>query len=105
MGGLLSGGTQIVRVALEGLQNILRVGEKDKSNNGVNPYVELIEQAGGLDKMELLQHHDNIDVYRLSVDILTSFFEEDDDEAERDGSVRFNGFYFSGGSAEGGNGF
>lgn len=40
--------SKIVQVALNGLENILRLGEQDaKQNNGVNPYVVMIEECYG----------------------------------------------------------
>lgn len=40
--------TKIVQVALNGLENILRLGEQEaKRNGGVNPYCGLIEEAYG----------------------------------------------------------
>jgi importin subunit alpha-1 len=41
--------TKIIQVALNGLENILRLGEQDvASNNGINPYCILIEQCFGM---------------------------------------------------------
>ena len=40
--------SRIVTITLEGLENILKVGEKDASSNGgVNPYSILVEEAYG----------------------------------------------------------
>ena len=41
--------SRIVTITLEGLENILKVGQKDASNGGVNPYSILIEEAYGED--------------------------------------------------------
>lgn len=67
---------RIVSVALEGLENILRVGQKDKDSTGaeINEYASLIESVGGLDKIEALQQHSNQDVYEKAVRILEQFF-------------------------------
>ncbi len=49
---------RIITVALEGLENILKVGDQLKKMPGyqnVNPYAQLIEDAEGLDKIESLQ--------------------------------------------------
>jgi len=49
---------RIVTVALEGLENILKVGEalrKQPGGSGQNPYAQLVEDAEGLDKIESLQ--------------------------------------------------
>lgn len=41
--------TKIVQVALNGLENILRLGEQESKQNGtgINPYCALIEEAYG----------------------------------------------------------
>ncbi len=50
---------RIVNVALEGLENMLRVGAKEVDTTGFNPVVSVIEEAGGIDRLEQLQHHQN----------------------------------------------
>jgi len=72
---------RIITVALEGLENILKVGEKDaKASGGANQYATLIEENEGLDKIEQLQNHQNNDIYEKAVKILEVYFggEEED---------------------------
>lgn len=94
---------RIMSVALEGLENILRVGqkEKDTSNAEYNEYARMIEAAGGLDKIEALQSHSNQEVYEKAVRILEVFFLAGEEE-EIDGVVpesAGNQFGFGGASA------
>jgi len=76
---------KIVQVALNGLENILRLGEQDaKMHGGTNAYAVMIEQCFGLDKIEFLQNHDNQDIYKKAFDIIERYFgteEEDKDLA------------------------
>ncbi|KAI3990225.1 hypothetical protein MKX01_029203 [Papaver californicum] len=75
--------SSIVMVCLEGLENILRVGESDKEsgkNNGDNIYADIIEECEGLDKIEALQSHDNNDIYGMSVHILETYCSKDDED-------------------------
>eukprot|EP00794_Sanderia_malayensis_P000412 gene412-1047_t len=75
--------TKIVLVALNGLENILKVGERDP---GVpNPYAVEIEECFGLDKIEYLQHNSNEDVYKKAYDIIDQYFKED--ETIEDGNL------------------
>ncbi|KAB2036641.1 hypothetical protein ERO13_D03G015400v2 [Gossypium hirsutum] len=56
---------RIVMVCLEGLENILKVGEPDKEmgmNGGINLYAQMIDECDGLDKIENLQTHDNHEI-------------------------------------------
>jgi len=73
---------RIITVALEGLENILKTGEKDsKASGGVNEYAEAIEEAEGLDKIELLQNHQNNDIYEKAVKILETYFAAQEEDA------------------------
>lgn len=73
----------MINVALEGLENILRMGEdeKVKHNATVNQFAQLVQEAGGLDKIENLQSHSNNEIYEHAVSILDQFFEVEDDDA------------------------
>ncbi|XP_051144916.1 importin subunit alpha-4-like [Andrographis paniculata] len=81
---------RIVTVCLEGLENILKVGEADKENglnNGINIYAQMIDDCEGLDKIENLQSHDNNEIYEKAVKILEKYWvEEDEDQNLPDGS-------------------
>lgn len=75
---------KIVQVSLTGLENILRVGAKKESSGGngnANPYANVIEECYGLDKIEFLQSHENMEVYQKAFDIIETYFgSEEDDE-------------------------
>ncbi|KAI4304246.1 hypothetical protein MLD38_039787 [Melastoma candidum] len=79
---------RVVTVCLEGLENILKVGEADKEmglNGGIHLYGQLIDECGGLDKIESLQTHDNNEIYEKTVRILEKYWAEE--EGEEDSSV------------------
>ncbi len=65
-------------VLLEGLENILRVGELilDTRGEDINPYAYSIRDAGGLDKLGQLMAHPNNDVQTRAMRILEAFFPE-----------------------------
>lgn len=70
-------------MCLEGLENILKVGEADKEmglNGGVNLYAQIIEESDGLDKIENLQSHDNNEIYEKAVKILERYWAEEEEE-------------------------
>ncbi|KAG6437441.1 hypothetical protein SASPL_102358 [Salvia splendens] len=81
---------RIVTVCLEGLENILKIGEADKENGqngGINIYAQMIDDCEGLDKIENLQSHDNNEIYEKAVKILEKYWvEEDDDQNLADGA-------------------
>jgi len=74
---------RIVTVALEGLENILKVGEADKELGGpgaTNMYSQHIDEAEGLDKIELLQNHNKDEIHEKAVKILERYFGFEDEE-------------------------
>ena len=86
---------EIIQVALDGLQNILEVGEQDSVNNAdnVNPFSLFIEEAHGMDRIYQLQHHENELIYLKSKTIIDKYFgpEEDVDEiGTADDEFNFN---------------
>ncbi|SPP77244.1 importin subunit alpha-7 [Drosophila guanche] len=96
--------SDIVQVALNALENILKAGEKYQVRP--NPYAMAIEECGGLDKIEYLQAHENRDIYHKSFYIIEQYFgneEEDTRVAPMAGNQQFefnpqnmpdNGFNF-----------
>merc|ERR1719419_2113573 len=96
---------KIIMVALEGLENILKVGEGDKTRtDGRNLFAQKVEECGGLDSLENLQAVESIgeEVYqRLTIIVRKYFGGEDQDEtyvAEPDIDSTTNTFQFGGGS-------
>ncbi|XP_004306871.1 PREDICTED: importin subunit alpha-1-like [Fragaria vesca subsp. vesca] len=89
---------RIVIVCLKGLENILKVGEAEKSlsNKETNLYAQLIDEAGGLEKIENLQTHNNNDIYEQAVKILETYWSEDEDETLPVGDGTQPGFNFGG---------
>ena len=52
---------QLVTVALEGIDNVLKAGELDvQANSATNPYTALVDEAEGLDKLKQLQARHNV---------------------------------------------
>ncbi|KAI9912205.1 hypothetical protein PsorP6_009907 [Peronosclerospora sorghi] len=58
MSYLLVKEVKVVIVALEGLENILRVGEMQMTND-INDIATMIDEADGVTKIQALQYHAN----------------------------------------------
>jgi len=72
---------KIVTIALEGLENILKVGEEESKSTGQhNEMATYIAEAEGLGKIEELQQHSNNDIYEKCVKILETYFGVEDEE-------------------------
>lgn len=69
--------TQVVQVVLDGINNILKMAVDDPE-----PICTQIEESGGLDKIEMLQNHENEEIYKLAYEIVDSYFGGVDDEDE-----------------------
>jgi len=65
---------RIACVALEGIQNILKCGQRNLNADGTNPFVAVVEMAQGVDRIKGLQRHDTSKVSDMAVTILRNFF-------------------------------
>ncbi|KAH7097648.1 ARM repeat-containing protein [Auriculariales sp. MPI-PUGE-AT-0066] len=75
---------KVIQVALDGLENILKVGEMDKQAAGPgasNQYALYVEEAGGMATIYNLQQHENLDIYNKAFHIMDKYF-PDEDEAD-----------------------
>ncbi|CAK9815821.1 Importin subunit alpha-1 [Anthophora quadrimaculata] len=68
---------KIVVVVLDGLTNILNAAEK---MGEVERVAIMIEEVGGLDKLEALQNHEVEQVYQKAIAMIDNFFSEGDTE-------------------------
>lgn len=83
---------RIIKVILEGLENILETGEKMKLAHGKNLYVSPIGQAGGLEKIENLQQHPDDTIYESAVRILERFFDaQEETSSELESEIKSTG--------------
>nr|CAH8874446.1 unnamed protein product [Trichobilharzia regenti] len=62
---------QVVQVVLDGISNILAA-----AGDNLDQVTTAIEECGGLDLIESLQEHQNMDIYRLAYDIIERYFNE-----------------------------
>lgn len=95
---------KIINIALEGLENILKVGEADcKIDGSQNLMATYISEADGLNKIEDLQHHGNNDIYERCVKILETFYGVEDEEEMPSLAPGMDGdqFTFGNGAGEG----
>ncbi|CCJ29717.1 unnamed protein product [Pneumocystis jirovecii] len=87
---------KIIQVALDGLENILKIGELDKENNGgLNRFALYIEEAGGMEKIHNLQQSSNQEIYLKSYNIIEKYFNDDDDEIDTGLAPQVEGHTFS----------
>lgn len=75
---------KIIQVALDGLDNILKIGEADKAAAGpgaVNQYALFVEEAGGMITIHNLQQHDNLEIYKKAFNIMDKYFPDEEEDA------------------------
>ena len=83
--------SQVAHVALDGLNNILKSLAPDYQS-----VADQIETCGGLDRIEMLQTHENDDVYSLAFEIIDKYFcGETNDDANIVPKANEAGFEFS----------
>jgi len=83
--------SKTIIVILDGLSNILQAAEKLGELDSV---CTMIEEAGGLDKIEALQHHENENVYHSSLELIEKFFNSQDEDDHLAPQQTENGFNF-----------
>jgi hypothetical protein len=89
---------RIVTIALEGLENILKIGDQDaKATGSHNMMATYIAEADGLNKIEDLQHHSNNDIYDKAIKLLETYFgvEEEEEMPALAPNMEGNQFTFS----------
>lgn len=62
---------KLVIVALEALESIMKGGVALQSSE---EYINLVEEADGVEKLENLQEHENEEIYQKSVSIIENYF-------------------------------
>ncbi|CCK70787.1 karyopherin alpha KNAG_0F01190 [Huiozyma naganishii CBS 8797] len=72
---------KIIEVALDALENILKMGESDKEARGlvINENADAIERVGGMEKIFNLQQNENDKIYEKAFNIIETYFGAEDD--------------------------
>ncbi|KAK5674508.1 Importin subunit alpha-1, partial [Elasticomyces elasticus] len=75
---------KIIQVALDGLENILKVGEMDKEaaqtlDARVNRFALFIEEAGGMEKTHDCQNNANEEIYIKAYNIIEKYFSDEEE--------------------------
>jgi len=97
---------RIIVVALEGLENILKLGKAEvELQGGENRFSLQMEQCGGLDLLELLQEHMNKEIYQKALDMITAYFSVDEDDQNVAPRQDGQQYVFGGSQPQGGGGF
>lgn len=60
-----------VKVVMDGIVNILATAEK---TGDLDKIAMLVEECGGLDKIEALQNHENEEIYQKALNIIDTYF-------------------------------
>jgi len=72
---------KIIMVAMEGIENILRVGKQEaQEKHTEHKYANWVEECGGLAHLNQLQRHENEEIYDKAVKILTVHFGAEEEE-------------------------
>jgi HEAT repeat protein len=78
---LSSHDTRVITVAIEGIENVLKMGA-NYLQNGANPMVQAINQLdGAFDALLALQDHPNESIYRKALALLEKYFDVYEEEA------------------------
>lgn len=64
-----------VKVVLAGITNILELSDK---YGGTDTLCQIIEENGCLDLLEMLQNHENEDIYKKSLQLIEKYFNDEE---------------------------
>uniref|UniRef100_T1GYW0 Importin subunit alpha n=1 Tax=Megaselia scalaris TaxID=36166 RepID=T1GYW0_MEGSC len=67
--------TQVINVVLDGLNNMLKM-----AGHHVQDVANIIEECEGLERIEKLQNHENVDIYKLAYEIIEQYFSEESED-------------------------
>jgi hypothetical protein len=73
---LVASDVRVVMIALDALENILKVMTTDGASFGFN-VLEMMDEAGGINKLEDLQEHDDTKIYERAVKLIETYFTEE----------------------------
>lgn len=66
---------QVIQVVLDGLNNMLKLAFPEE-----DAVAAMVEECGGLDKIEALQNHENVEIYKLAYEIIEHYFADEGEE-------------------------
>ena len=59
-------------MVLDGINNILKLAGEQ-----LDVVTAMVEECGGLDKIESLQNHENVEIYKLAYEIIEQYFSDE----------------------------
>ena len=71
---------KLIEVLLDATSNILKAGQNPV--DGTNEFADFYDQAGGMEMIEQLQNHENEKIYEKSLNIIETYFGDEDDEED-----------------------
>jgi len=90
---------KIIQVALDGLENILKVGEMDKDAAGegaesINRYALFIEECQGMEKIHDCQTNANEEIYMKAYNMIEKYFSDEEENTGAEPPAGNNGEVF-----------
>ncbi|KAG0747182.1 hypothetical protein G6F57_002999 [Rhizopus arrhizus] len=79
---LMTTDNKMVQVALDGLENILKIGELERPNDpeGLNRYAVFVEECGAMEIIHQLQRHENVEIYKKAYTLIDKYFSEEGED-------------------------
>ncbi|XP_059058154.1 importin subunit alpha-4 [Achroia grisella] len=81
--------TQVINVVLDGLSNMLKM-----AGENAEQVANIIEECGGIDKIEALQSHEKVEIYKMAYDIIEQYFAGEEEDTSLVPAAADSGFQF-----------
>lgn len=81
--------TTVINVVLDGLLNMLKM-----AGDNADQVANMIEECGGIDKIEELQSHEKVEIYKMAYDIIEQYFAGEEVDESLVPAAAESGFQF-----------
>lgn len=78
-----------MQVVLDGLSNMLKM-----AGENAEQVANMIEECGGIDKIEELQGHEKVEIYKMAYDIIEQYFAAEEEDVTLVPAAADQGFTF-----------
>lgn len=103
---LITSDAKLTMLVISSLETILRTGHSvSKQGDTTNKYADFIDEADGVTKIDELQEHENVDIYKKALSIIETYYSSEEDDENNvpnhsDGNQKITNYMFTAASPQ-----